>query len=95
MCLAPIAHAEQHGAAYAAIKAAIDYCSRVDEQHRAQYLALGSKTLASVSGEGDTADYQAVYDSVSASLKKTPETAGRKACTAAIGLQHTAGHGDR
>jgi hypothetical protein len=95
MCLTPCAHAEQHGAAYAAIEAAIDYCGRVDRPHREDYVTSGAKALASVAGVGDTGDYQAVDDSVSNALKQKSEKVGRTECAAAIGLRPAGSDGHR
>jgi hypothetical protein len=95
MILAPCAHAAQQGPAYAAIKAGIDFCARVDVEHRAAYETLGAKTLASVAGLGDASQYQATYDAVSASLKKLSNSAGRTQCAAAIGSGHNGRPRDR
>jgi hypothetical protein len=88
MFLAPCAHAAQPGPAYAAIKAGIDYCARVDVEHREEYETLGAKTLASVAGLGDASQYQATYDAVSSSLKKMSTNVGRTQCAVAIGSGH-------
>lgn len=83
------AHAEQHGAAYAAIEASIDYCKRVDQRHREEYAREGARALASVAALPDDGLYQSVYDAITESLRKRPEGIGRLECAAAIGR-----HGD-
>jgi len=93
--LAARAHAEQHGAAYAAIEASIDYCKRVDERHREEYAKEGAKALASVAALPDDGLYRSVYDSVRDSLSKRSERAGRMECAAAIGRQEEKDDNDR
>ena len=87
LCLSPCAHAEQHGTAYAAVKAIIDYCGQVDAEHRNDYKAFGANVLSSITGAGDSANYQTVYDAVTDALRKTPEEQGRTQCEAGIGVR--------
>jgi hypothetical protein len=84
LCLAPGAHAEQRGAGTATVKAVFDYCARVDEHHRGEYLDTGSKMLVNGNAAGDTGDYQSTYDSVTEALNKTPEAVGQQKCAATV-----------
>lgn len=85
--MSPYAQADttRGGEASATIQAMVDYCARVDEEHRHEYLTLGAQTLQSVAAIGDPADYQATYAQVSATLDRMPQRTGRKDCAAAIG----------
>jgi len=87
VCAAPGAHAEEHGTTYASIKAVVDYCARVDERHRDDYVKFGAVALAGVSAADDTGDYRAAYNAVSDALGRNSEAAGRSKCAATLGLK--------
>ena len=98
MCLAPCAHAEQQGVVHAQVKAIVDYCSRIDPQHRNDYDTFGAKVMAGITDAGSSADYRAAYDAASDALEKTPREQARMNCTAGIGLpraEHDRDHDDR
>ena len=95
LCVAPAVHAEQHGATYATVKAVVDYCERVDEQHRAQYAQFGDMALASISSASDTGNYGVTYDAVSDALRQIPPNSGRANCAAGIGAPSGTGTGER
>lgn len=95
LCLAPCAHAEQHGAAYATVKAVFDYCGRVDNRHRADYDAIATTVLASVARSSDTGNYQAAYDATTDALAKLPQEESRTTCATQTGLATKGNNDDR
>jgi hypothetical protein len=96
MGLAATAHAEQRGAGTATVKAIFDYCARVDEHDRGEYLDTGSNMLLHGNSAGDSGDYQSTYDAVTEALNKTPESVGQTKCAATVVAPavHHREHGD-
>jgi len=94
LCLVPCAHAEQHGAAYATVKAVFDYCGRVDSRHRNDYDAIEAAVLASVARSGDAGDYQAAYTATSDALAKLSQDESRATCAAQAGLVKSGNNDD-